>query len=885
MFRNALSSAVQKKFFLMFFTSVIYILGLCAYFSDAAIWFAAVIMIVGIITILRNYLSPKLVLFWYLMFFFAFFNASYKIKNTDALYQIVPQDATIHGQIISIPAGDLRKRFFMEVSEIDYSGKIEKINAKTLVSVFSFNKKEINLEIGDTYKIKGKLRSPFEVSNPSQFDYGKYLQNFGVFTLFYANSADCTLQKSVASPKWRFLQGLNNTRNDIIQAHSKYLKSPNIEVLGGIVFGDDAITPPDEIKASFAHSGLLHILAASGMNVALIYGIWFFILRKLRTPYNFTVISGIFVIIFYSLMTGLGPSVVRAAIMLIFILLGKLMDRDAHSISLLSFVALLMLIYNPAYINDVGFQLSFMVTFGLLVTAPIVFEKFDSTPDDTLTPNPSPIKGEGSPFTIHHSLFTKLPPWLSSAVFIPIIAQIWVAPIQMYYFNSFSLYSVFANIVSLPIVTVISFGGFISAVLALVKPLASPICFIFDLILNPVLSALVAVSGYFASLPHSLIQVPQPSILQIFLYYAIALLVTLILKIGANKKIIVAATGIFLALVILCIHLPDNKLETIAFDVQNADAFLIKTPQNKYFLIDSGKMPYNGGKTQAKMIVLEYLKDHRIKNIEGFVITHFDSDHAGGAIDLINNLNIKNVYVNSLSDKSHLAKKIYKCTNYKKNTHILLAKNNQIIYTEGNLKIKNFVAGLDSDNENSIITLISHRRAGLLSRRHNTNAALATAPHDDFDELFMGDAGVEAFERIKKYLPEHVEILKVGHHGAKNVVNKAFLDRINPDVAIISTGINNYGHPNGVTLNLLEQHQCFREKVKGKREKERVQEDKRCRGVETMNNYASYHPRILSSEGNPLVLRTDRQNAIKIDEENDAYQVYSYSKSGWAKSE
>lgn len=818
MFRNILSSAVQKKFFLMFFTSVIYILGLCAYFTDTAVWFAAIIMIVGIFAIVRNYLSPKLVLFWYFMFFLGFFNASFRIKNTDALYQIAPQNATIKGQIVSIPTGDFKKRFFMEVSEVNYGGKTEKIRAKTLVSIFFFKGHKLNLNIGETYKINGKLRLPFKVSNPSQFDYGKYLQNFDVFTLFYADSADCVFQKSFISLKWKFLQGLNNIRNDIIQAHSKYLKSPNIEILGGIVFGDDAIAPPGEIKDSFAHSGLLHILAASGMNVALIYGIWFFILRKLRAPFNFTVLSGIFVVIFYSLMTGLGPSVVRAAIMLIFILIGKLIDRDAHSISLLAFVALLMLIYNPAYINDVGFQLSFMVTFGLLVTAPIVFEKFDNIEEE----NPPLISHTFTP-----SLLTKLPTWLLSAVFIPIIAQIWVAPIQMYYFNSFSLYSVFANIVSLPLVTVISFGGFISAVLALIKPLASPICFVFDLVLNPVLSALVAISNYFASLPHSLIQMPQPNIWQIFLYYLIVLLITLILKTGANKKVIFATAGVFLTLVVSCIHLPDKKLETIVFDVQNSDAFLIKTPQDRYFLIDSGKMGYNGGNTLAKLIILEYLKDKGIKNIEGLVITHFDADHAGGAVDFINNLNIKNVYLNSLNDKSNLARKIYAAGKGK----IKLAQNNQIIYTEGNLTIKNFVADLDSDNENSIITLVSDK---------------------DFDELFMGDAGVEAFEKIKKYLPEHVEIFKVGHHGAKNVVNKAFLDRINPDVAIISTGINNYGHPNGVTLSILEQHQCIREKVKGKREKEYIK-----------------------------VLRTDRQNAIKIDEDSAGFDVYSYSKSGW----
>ena len=93
------------------------------------------------------------------------------------------------------------------------------------------------------------------------------------------------------------------------------------------------IAPPDYIKASFVNSGLLHILAASGMNVAFIYGFWVFFMRRLRLPFKFTVISGMGVVIIYTLMTGLGASVIRAALMLLFILIGKLIDRDANSVA------------------------------------------------------------------------------------------------------------------------------------------------------------------------------------------------------------------------------------------------------------------------------------------------------------------------------------------------------------------------------------------------------------------------------------------------------------------------------------------------------------------------------------------------------------------------
>jgi len=153
MIRSFLSSAVQKKFFLMFFTCVIYIVGLFAYFTDSAVIVAFLLLLAGIFAVLKNYLPPKLVLFLYLMFFFGFFNASLRIKNSDVLYQIAPQNATIQGQIVSIPTKSKgnKTKFFVEVSEIDYNFKSERVKAKTLVTIHTRKDKKFN--IGDTYKL------------------------------------------------------------------------------------------------------------------------------------------------------------------------------------------------------------------------------------------------------------------------------------------------------------------------------------------------------------------------------------------------------------------------------------------------------------------------------------------------------------------------------------------------------------------------------------------------------------------------------------------------------------------------------------------------------------------------------------------------------------
>lgn len=771
----------QNKNLVMFVSSVIFTAGVLSYFYGCSIALALILTIILIVFLNLKIFSIKQTLFFVLIFYFGFFLTFCKIKNYDDLLPLAPMDSEFVGRIVSIPVSPDRNRvkFFMNVDSV----ASKSIKGRVLVSINSSEPYSEKLNIGEKISIKGNLRTPFSATNPSQFDYSAYLKNFNTFTVLYSDMKDIKILSDVSGVRWRFLRGLNNTRNRILKTHSKYLKSPNLEILGGIVFGDDAVASPDYIKNSFINSGLLHILAASGMNVAFIFSFWFVILKFLRIPYRPRVLSGMIVIILYTLMTGLGPSVVRAALMLLFVLAGKLIDRDTHSVSLLSFVAVLMLIYNPAYINNVSFQMSFLVTFGLITTAGILTQKLN-----------------------------KIPNWICVPVLVPLVAQIWIAPIQMFYFNTFSLYSILANISTVSLLSVISFCGFVSSLIAVFVPLADFTCRIFDFILNYLLSALVWMSNFFANLPHCLLQTTHPNIFQLIFYYSILILSTFLVKFEKYKSVFFT---LFISIVILLfstVKPVSNDLEIIAFDVQNADSFLIKTPENKYFFIDTGKSPYKSGNSQAKVIMLKYLKDRGIKELEGVIVTHFDNDHSGGTSEFIKNLNVHTLYLNSREKATTTAKEIFKTIN---NTHqnTYFVKNNETIYSEPKLNIKTFKANIDGNNhsnESSTITLLSYK---------------------DFDMLFMGDAGVEAFNVVQDALPHNVEVLKVGHHGGPRVVDKKMLEHLDNKISLISTGINYFGHPNRGTLDILR---------------------------------------------NTKILRTDILNSIKITTDGFSYKIYSY---------
>ena len=403
----------------MLMSTAIYVVALFATLSGQLFCFSLFLTILFLILILNNSLSVKYIIIWILLFYFGVVNTSSRLKDVDELLSLAPVNSEITGTIVSIPKGmtEGKPKFFFNVERIKFDEIMKDLDGEKVLVTFSDNSQIEDLKLYNSGILTGRLSVPFKAGNPSQFDYGNYLKNFNTYSVFYAKSF--TPINNKMNLKSKIFRTINDYRENILSIHSKYLKSPNLEILGGIVFGDDAVSSPKDIKQSFVNSGLLHILAASGMNVAFIYGFFFWIVSLFKVNFKLNIILGMLMVVFYTLMTGLGASVVRASCMLLFVLAGKLIDRDANSISLLAFVGLLMLIYNPLYINDVGFQLSFIVTFGILIMTPAIIQ-------------------------FNHRVLD----FLVGTITIPVIAQLWVIPVQIFYFNNISLYSVFANISS-----------------------------------------------------------------------------------------------------------------------------------------------------------------------------------------------------------------------------------------------------------------------------------------------------------------------------------------------------------------------------------------------------------------------------------------------------
>lgn len=737
-----------------------YIFGILAFFYPVFWGVSILLLLFGLYYVLKNKsISVYFLLFPVSFFLFGCLNVSKQLFNDDDLSSFTDNNnVSVKAEVLSIPTNNVKgkTKFYARVSSVSHDDDIkEHISAKTLVTISNYENAPNKIKTGDILKLTGRLKSPEHSLNPYQFDYARYLQFKNTFSLLYVTD-DWEILPDNSSLKAGLIRKLNEVRTNILNIHGQNIKSPMIEILGGIIFGDDAVNPDDDTKQAFMKSGIFHILAASGMNVTLIFGIWFFIAKTLRFNYKFSIVFGMLLISVYTCMTGFGPPIIRAFLMLCLILIGKLADRAASTMSLLFIVAFLMLLYNPLLIFDVGFQLSFIVTFSLILTAPV----------------------------INFNIKNKYVNSALGACMIPFIAQIFASPLQMYYFNTFSPYFVMTNIAVIPVLSIVSFLGFSSSLVALIPSLAQKVCFVADFILNPLLLYIVKAADFFSSLPYSVVYLKQPSVLQLFLYFFIVIVSVLFIRYKVRDvKYYALFFVVVFAFVFSFVPFSKNASEITFFAVENADAIMIKSPRNGYYLVDTGKLPYMSSSSQAKMIIINYMRNAGIKELDGLILSHFDSDHAGGTTDILKELNVKNIYIPDSFEDTNLSSNIMNFLN-NNNYNPVIVKDDTVIAEEKDFCIKALRAEgekIKSENEKSIVVLFRDK---------------------DKKVLLTGDGNTNTYDYLPDEYKKNLTVLKVGHHGAKDTLNTEMIN--NSEYFVISTGVNIYNHPDIKTIELLD---------------------------------------------------------------------------------
>jgi competence protein ComEC len=427
---------------------------------------------------------------------------------------------------------------------------------------------------GDMLRLRGRLETPPEDEG---FSYRDYLARMGIRS--YMSNAEATfLPGSAANP---ILAAVYSLKDALLGNVYRLFLDPEASLLAGILLGVDSGLPAP-LEQAFVDTGTAHIIAISGFNIAIIAGVFIWFFRRLLGP-RWGALAAILGIGFYTFLVGAGPSVVRAAIMGTLSIFAVQLGRRQAGLNTLSFVAALMAIANPLVLWDVGFQLSFFATLGLVLYG-------------------GPFQSAAESFIRRHFPATDAARYaslLGQFVLLTFAAQLTTLPIMAFQFQQISLVSFIANPFVLPVQPAVMVLGGLAVFLSLI---IYPLGQLTAWVAWPFTAYTIRMVELFDSVPHGVLYLGGFSLAFALLFYAVLLAVTFS---GPRLKELFDAlrqrfrylslTTLVLVLFIcslfawrLVTTAPDGRLHLTFLNVGSADAVLIQTPGGRFVLVNGG---------------------------------------------------------------------------------------------------------------------------------------------------------------------------------------------------------------------------------------------------------------------------------------------------------
>lgn len=495
---------------------------------------------------------------------------------------------------------------------------------------------------GQNIAITGKLYKPKPASNPGGFDFKKFLAREDCFAGLVGKQI--RVSDNETQPYW----GWWMIRQKILRSQVKSLGVPEGTLVSAMVIGNKAVDLPYNIQDNFRQVGLSHALAASGFQISLILGLILTITKRFTAVNQFGI--GIFALLLFLGLTGVQPSVMRAVIMGIGVLIALVMQRKINTLGSLLLAATLLLLFNPLWIEDLGFQLSFLSTFGLLVTVPGIMKKLD-----------------------------WMPPTIASIISVPLAASIWTLPLQIYYFGLVSPYSILVNIITVGFIAIISLGGFISAMAAIISPEIGS--YLSSFLYYPT-NWLIEIVNFFCKLPGNSVAVGSISLVQMVIIYLLIFLVLIFsnqklqpqvnkTKKGKKGKLatpksnnnyfflftfILGRWWIAFILAVSVIIIPVWQAQISLFKLTILEAsgepVLVIQDKGKVTLVNSGN------ENTVQFTVLPFLQQQGINQIDWAIATNSKLNGRSGWAQILEKLTIKNFYDVGSSKQTELVDRL-----------------------------------------------------------------------------------------------------------------------------------------------------------------------------------------------------------------------------------
>ncbi len=489
-------------------------------------------------------------------------------ERSIATYNDLDQNIYITGTLAEPPdARDTYMNLRIKVSAVDTGNGDIPIDGSILVRLTN----DYDLAYGDPVRVRGRLQTPPE---DEDFSYREYLLQQGIHSLLTARDITQLPFGEERNPFWAFLYRL---RASLYKEVNALFPQPEAALLNGILLGLESDIPED-IQQAFKDTGTAHIVAISGFNIAIIAALFVALFSRLFGK-KYGSLLAILGIIFYTLLVGASASVVRAAFMGSLALVARQFGRRNLALNALFATALLMSLWNPFALWDVGFQLSFAATLGLILYAQAWQESVQAfllrfLPQDTV----SAVIG---PF--------------SNYFLLTLAAQLTTLPLTIYHFGRLSLIAFIANPFVLPAQPPIMILGGLAAIAGkLYHPLGQVLAWL----TWPFPAYSIRAIEFFAGFEGGVYTVGEFGLLTMLLFYGILFGLTLFWSRLAALRPLVNISLITILLGIASVNLwrtalngPDGRLRVTFLDVGSAETVLIKTPDGRFVLINGGPSP------------------------------------------------------------------------------------------------------------------------------------------------------------------------------------------------------------------------------------------------------------------------------------------------------
>ncbi len=515
-------------------------------------------------------------------------------------------------------------------------------------------------------------------------------------------------------------------------------------------------------KSDFKMAGVSHMIAISGLHVSILVG---FVLLLTGRRRWLSVLIGLPIVIFFVFSTGCSPSVVRAAVMQLLLLLAPLLKRENDAPTSLCAALLLLLLQNPYAIANISLQLSFTALTGILLCTGRFYQAMRSwKPVERLFRHEGRQKGRKLLLRIGKRLVQAVLAGVSATLG----AMLFSAPLSVIYFGSFAVYTVLANLLILWAVGICFTGGIMTAAFALIFPALGS--WIGWLVAWPVRYIQWAAS-LIAKFPFALLTTQSP---YLFIWLITAYL-AICLAFYTKKRLLPVCgilAGLLLTMLLTRLELTPQQFQITALDVGQGQCLCIRTGDLSVLYDCGGSDADEAGQHAA-----EFLLSAGVRRLDALILSHYDLDHIGGTSQLLYRIEVETLYLPKPEEGDPDCQALLELAEDAGIETFFVTEQKTISFDGGSIEL------LPSDREgnNGSLSLLFSKA--------------------EYDMLVTGDLD-EAGEvlLLHKYALPEAELFVAGHHGAGESSSMALLMSIRPETVLISVGQNRYGHPSEQTL-------------------------------------------------------------------------------------